>query len=89
MKRQNPEQQAEAMARTLRALAHIQQAQAHLNLACAELSSLTGAIPEWSKAGKLADQVKAFWYRVSEKRDRYKLDGIASETLAGAKRDAP
>lgn len=67
----------EALLRHKEALVHLQRAQDELNAACAKLSSLVGVLPQWRRAGTLADQVRALWYRVSDRRDRVTLDGIA------------
>jgi len=67
---------AEATARIRKALDHVQNAQNELDWACAELSSLCGAIPVWRASSKLADRVHSFWYRLDgfRARGRYRLD---------------
>jgi hypothetical protein len=67
----------EAFRRAKEALAHIQRAQTELNAACERLSPLVGGIPEWKKAGDLADRTKALWHRVAQKAQAYTLDDIS------------
>jgi hypothetical protein len=50
------------------ALNELQQAQNALARACAALSPLMGASPEWKAVGVLHDRVKSTWYRVNTKR---------------------
>lgn len=57
-------------ARIRAAKEHIEAAQVHLMHACAALCSIYGYIPEWNRASKLMQTVKAFWYRVDEKLQR-------------------
>lgn len=82
------ERAAEARRRMEKALAHIEAAQGQLNDACAELSTLIGAIPVWKAAGTLADRVKAFWYRVRAMQ-KYQLDAMHVEALARQKAGLP
>lgn len=55
-----------AQQRIERALRHIQNAQAELDRACAELSTLRRGLRIWRQTCKLSDQVKAQWYRVRD-----------------------
>jgi hypothetical protein len=75
---------AEAERRVRKALDHVQNAQAELDRACAELSNLERGVVVWRLIGKLYDRVHAAWYRVEEfrKQGRFTLDGIALEALA-------
>jgi hypothetical protein len=75
---------AEAERRVQKALAHIQEAQAQLGRAAAELSNLEHGVVVWRMAGKLYDRVHAFWYRVEafRKKGRFALDSIALDALA-------
>lgn len=57
-------------ARIRAAKEHIEAAQVHLMHACAALCSIYGYVPEWERASKLHQIVKAFWYRVDAKRGR-------------------
>jgi hypothetical protein len=79
--------QAEARRRVRLALAKIEEAQGLIGDACATLSTLRHAAPEWRATGALYDKIKAHWYRVrdglefSKKASRIALDPLASETL--------
>jgi hypothetical protein len=75
---------AEAERRVRKALDHIQNAQAELGRACAELSNIERGVVVWRVVGKLYDRVHAAWYRVEEfrKQGRFTLDSIARESLA-------
>lgn len=81
------EVQAEAELCVRRALAHIQEAQGRLDLACAELSKLMGGIPVWRATGKVSDRVRQLWYQVERfrGRGRFKLDDISVVFLASAR----
>jgi excisionase family DNA binding protein len=72
----------EAMLRAREALDHLHRAQDELNAACSKLSGLVGAIPQWKRAGALADQVRTLWYRVNNRQGRY-----AGRLLRRAPRD--
>lgn len=76
----------ERQARVQRALRHIERAQTELNDACSELSGFLDGIPEWNRAGKLADFAKALWQKVNSKRDIYRLDDISIEAAAKKRR---
>lgn len=86
-----PEQRAaldaEVQRRIRRALHQIEEAQGLIGDACAILSSLRYAAPEWRATSKLYDRVKAHWYRVrdalefSRKATKVSLDPLATETL--------
>ncbi len=54
----------DAQLRIEKALRHIQEAQARLSCALAELSTLRNIGPEWTRGQKLYDAVRAYWYRV-------------------------
>lgn len=75
---------AEAERRIRKALDHIQEAQAQLGRAAAELSNLEHGSAVWSAIGKLYDRVHAAWYRVEafRKGGRWALDDIARAALA-------
>lgn len=64
------------------ALELIQRAQADLDRACAELSTLRGAITTWRATGKLSNKVKTLWYRVSSLRHSSKPLTVDSEPEA-------
>lgn len=93
-----PQQQtllnAEACRRVGRALAQIESAQNRLNDACATLSSLQYAAPEWKATGAVADRVRRHWYRVRNslelgpKARKVRLDPLAAETIL-ARQEAP
>ncbi len=51
--------------RVRNALALIERAQNDLGSACAELSAIVGAVPEWKKASKLHDACHDFWRNVA------------------------
>lgn len=68
----SPERQAAARLRIERALAHLQEAQAQVGRALEQLSPIIGALPAYSKGHKLYDQVRAYWYKVSELRQEPK-----------------
>ena len=55
---------AETELRIRHALARIQRAQDDLNGACSDLSAICGGIPMWRATSKMADRVRALWYRV-------------------------
>ena len=91
-----PQQQAtldaEAHHRVRKALQQIEAAQGLLGDACATLSSLRHACPEWKATSKLYDRVHAHWYRVRDalefrKARKVSLDPLASEHVL--KRMAP
>lgn len=75
--------QAEAKRRLLKAMEHVEVAQGELTSACAELSCLIGAIPQWRVSSKLYERVRKFWYRLDAFRagGKYKLDGLHSEII--------
>jgi hypothetical protein len=69
------ERHAAAELRVRNALQHIERAQNELARACAELSSIRGAMPMWRKISRLHDVVKAAWYAINDKdRGRWQLD---------------
>lgn len=74
-----------ARERVLRAMQKIEQAQALLGEACAELSGCLWMAPEWTAVGKMYDRVHALWYRVKRgldsKDERIDLDGIQKDAL--------
>lgn len=74
----------EAERRVLRALDHIQRAQAELGHAQAALASLEGGVAVWRLTGKLYDRVHAGWYRVEafRKAGQFGLDGLSREAFA-------
>lgn len=78
---------SEARRRVARALRLIEDAQGQLNEACAVLSSLRYAAPEWKATSKMADRVKAHWYRVRDALEfgararKICLDPLATEAL--------
>lgn len=75
---------AEARRRVRRALAQIEAAQNSLNDACATLSSLRYANEQCKATSKLADRVKAHWYRVRDALEGNRkvcLDPLAAETV--------
>jgi len=79
-----PEQiRVEGQLRMRRALELIERAQNDLASACAELSTLEGAVPVWNTCNKLTDKVHAFWHRVNLFRNggRFKLDSIHIDSL--------
>ena len=80
--------QAETTRRTELALQHIEAAQGLMASACAELSTLEGAIPMWEKASKMHDDIKAFWYCVNRSRGQYHLDEMHRISLAQRIADA-
>ena len=51
-----------------RALDELQRAQNGLARACAALSPILGAAPDWRAVSALHDRVKAAWHRVNKKR---------------------
>lgn len=60
-----------------RALRMIEQAQALMNEACSEISSVRGLVREWESIGKVADKVKAQWHKLNRRpvpRGGWKLD---------------
>lgn len=60
------------------ALRRIESAQNELSRACADLSSVVGAMPEWKKAFKLSDSCKRFWHALHGKnRAKWKIDGFS------------
>jgi hypothetical protein len=75
----------EAVRRMRQALRQIESAQGELNSACATLSSLQYAMPEWRATSKLADRVKAHWYKVRNALEygprgkKMRLDPLAAE----------
>lgn len=86
-----PQQQtlldAEAQRRVRQALHQIEAAQGMIGDACATLSTLRYAAPEWKATSALYDRVKAHWYRVrdglefSRKARKVALDPLAAESL--------
>lgn len=62
------------------ALVHIERAQAELYEAMSELSPVLRMVDNWERAGKLGDQVKAFWHRVNQdylsRRGEWELDDL-------------
>lgn len=70
MKSDDPQAVAVARERIRKALVLIEQAQNDLNAARIELSEVTHFAPLWTKAGKLYDDIKAFWYRVDAARSK-------------------
>jgi len=82
---------AERTRRMNLALQHIEAAQNHMASACAELSTLVGAIPVWKASSSLTDKIKAFWYRVDTLRfsGKCKLDQMHIEVLARQKAGLP
>lgn len=60
-------------ARINQALAHVQRAQDELGKACSMLSALEWGNPAYKKAGKLYDNVHAFWYVVDNLRHNRKV----------------
>lgn len=84
--RTNPcERCVEAELRAREALARIEKAQVLLDDACAQLSSLVGAAPQWRRAGQLADQAKALWQRINDRHWGYTLDEMSSPRVGLAK----
>lgn len=75
----------EAVRRVRSALTQIEEAQNKLNDACATLSSLQHAMPEWRATSQMADKVKAHWYKVQNslylgsKASRVRLDPLATD----------
>lgn len=55
---------ATAQLRIQNALKHIQNAQAEMDRAMSELSTLRCVGPTWSKGSKLRDAIHSYWYRV-------------------------
>lgn len=51
------------------ALAEIQHAQNTIDYAAQALCSVPGFADEWSAAHKVGDTVKAWWYKVADRRD--------------------
>jgi hypothetical protein len=80
----------EAQRRVRRALHAIEEAQNQLNSACQILSSLRYAAPQWKSTSRMADKVKAHWYRVrdalefSAKARRVALDPLNADALLAA-----
>lgn len=64
-----------AQERVRAALAHLQEAQSLVDRAGQELCSVVGLCPEWTRLGKLYDQVKRHWWAVSTKAERLRLNG--------------
>jgi hypothetical protein len=67
----------EAYTRAKEALAHLQRAQHELQSAQERLAGLVGALPQWNQAGALTDRVRALWYRINGRMERYTLDDIS------------
>jgi len=57
------------------ALACIQDAQTMLDRAAQALCSVTGMRPEWSRLGRVYEQVKGSWYAVSGKATNLRVKG--------------
>ncbi len=74
--------QAEAKRRVQKALQQIEEAQNLLGAACATLSSLCYARPEWNATSKLHDRVKSHWYKVEGSlRNGAKANKVALDTM--------
>lgn len=57
------------------ALKKIESAQHLLEAACADLSAVIGAIPDWKRSMKLADRVHDLWRKLAyNTRAKWKLD---------------
>ena len=69
-------QQTVAGGRIQAALDHVERAQMELERASQELCDVTGMTPEWTKLGKLQDQVHIHWSKIKRKYDkgRFGLD---------------
>lgn len=66
---------AAAEIRVQKALALIEHAQNHLAMACAQLSGVCGAVPEWRRASKLSDKCHDEWRKLAYKdRSKWILD---------------
>ena len=78
---------AASIVRVQRAMELIETAQNNLASACAELSTLEGAVSPWKACSKLTDKVHKFWYDVKRFRDagRYRLDRNNIATLEDRK----
>src|SRR5262245_31976310 len=72
----NPSRQELAAARIKLALNKIEEAQNLLFSACGDLSPIMGVIPNHRRIGKLADAVKAAWYKLDGDRERLTSKGI-------------
>jgi aminoglycoside phosphotransferase (APT) family kinase protein len=77
---------AEADAKVLRALEHIEEAQRELGCACQELCPIIGGVSQWKRVRALYDRVHAEWYRVhawaEKRRGHLDLDGSGRSALA-------
>ncbi len=75
---------AEAERKVRAALDHIEAAQNLIERACQELCPVIGALPAWTRIGKLRDRVNAEWHRLYEVRPRggYGLDEDGRRALA-------
>ena len=56
--------------RILAALEEVERAQRDLNRASEELYGVAGFGPEWTKLGKLSDQVHAHWKKIKRKYEK-------------------
>ncbi len=66
---------AAAELRVEKALALIERAQNDLAGACAQLSAVIGAVPEWKRASKLSDACHEAWRKLAYKdRSKWILD---------------
>lgn len=76
---------AEAEVRILRAMVHLEAAQNELDRAFQELSAITFWAPEYSRVGRLHQQVKTQWFRMNARLigGKYDLDSFAAERFAG------
>lgn len=64
MKAKAKQNSAAAMAKIQKALKSIEAAQGLIGNACADLSSVKGAIKQWEKTGALYDTIKNHWYEL-------------------------
>lgn len=73
----------EAARRIKSALARIERAQAELDQACSDISSVVGLVEEWEAIGKLSNRVKQFWHRLNNRAtdEALDLDGDAKQSL--------
>lgn len=72
---------AAAEAKIAKALALIERAQNDLCSACSELSAITHGAQMWNATSKMADKVRATWWRVHHFRMRGKF-GLDSMNVA-------
>lgn len=68
----------EAQARILEAMRLVEEAQGLLYRACEQLSPVIGAMPQWSRAGALAERCKRLWHALEAKANstRIRMDGL-------------